>query len=168
LVGYHIRAGNYEEIKLDGLDFIYMASWPRAIHEGNGIGGVYITDRASSEQRAALVEIVYGRAGGSGPFPIFATTFRHLLEPCVAPIEMIVDGKRSSFSVAGVLEVRLTPHVDPVSGKEQEIELHLPNGFIWKAAQAVKTAAMRIFSPSLNFDYSGKNGYFSVVEFNGP
>ncbi len=81
---------------------------------------------------------------------------------------MIVDGKRSRFSVSGVLEVRLTPHLDPVSGKEQEIELRLPNGFIWKAAQAVKTAAMRISSPSLNFDYSGKNGYFSVVEFSGP
>jgi len=45
--------------------------------------------------------------------------------------------------------------------------MRLPNGFAWKTAQAVRTAAMRIFSPSLNFDYSGKNGYFSVVEFSG-
>ena len=36
LVGYHIRAGRYGETSLDGLDFIYAASWPRAIHEGNG------------------------------------------------------------------------------------------------------------------------------------
>jgi hypothetical protein len=42
------------------------------------------------------------------------------------------------------LEVRLTPHLDAVSGKEQEIESRLPNGLTSKTAQAVKTATMRI------------------------
>jgi hypothetical protein len=168
LVGFHIRDGNYGEVKLDGLDFVLTASWPGAIHEANGTGGVYITDRSTPEQREAIVEIVSGRAGGSGPFAIFATTFRQFLEPCFAPIEMVVDGKRSRFSVPGVLEVRLTPHIDPVSRMEQEIELRLPNGFIWKTAQAVKTVAMHIFSPNLNFDYSGKNAFYSVVQFSGP
>ncbi len=74
MVGYHIRDGNYGELKLDGLDFIYMASWTRAIHEGNGVGGVYITDRASSDQRAALVEIAYGRAR-LGTIPHFCYNF---------------------------------------------------------------------------------------------
>jgi hypothetical protein len=81
---------------------------------------------------------------------------------------MMVNGKHSRFAVPGVLEVHLTPHTDPVSGKEQEVELRVPNGFIWKAAQGVKTAAMRILTPNLNFDYSGKNGYYSVVEHSGP
>jgi hypothetical protein len=168
LVGYHLREGNYGEIKLDGLDFIQTASWPRAIHEGNGTGCVYITDRAAPEQRAALAAIAYGRAGGSGPFIVFAATFRHFLEPVFAPIEMAVDGKRSRFAVPGVLEVQLTPHVDPVSGAEQDVQIQLPNGFIWKTAQAVKTAVMRIVTPNLNFDYSGKNAFYSVVDYRGP
>jgi len=168
LVGYHIRDGYYGEVKLDGLDFIQTASWPRAIHEGNGTGGAYITERATPEQRTALVEIVYGRAGGSGSFAVFATTFRQVLDPCFVRIDMTVDGKRSRFAVPGILEVHLTPHIDPVSGKEQDVELRLPNGFIWQAAQGVKTAAMRILTPHLNFDYSGKNGYYSIVEHRGP
>ena len=168
LVGYHIRQGNYGDVSLDGLDFIQALSWPRAIHEGNGTGGLYITDRATAKQRAALVEIVYGRAGGNGPFAIFATTYRQTLDPQFLAIEMTVDGKRSRFTVPGVLEVRLTPHMDPVSGKEHEVQVHLPEGFIWKTAQAVKTAVMRILSVTLNFDYSGKNAFYSVVEFSGP
>jgi hypothetical protein len=168
LVGYHIRQGHYGAVSLDGLDFIQALSWPRAIHEGNGTGLLYIAERASADQRAALVEIGYGRAGGNGPFAIFATTFRQTLAPQFVPIEMTVDGKRSHFAVRDLLEVRLTPHLDPVSGAEQDVQINLPSGFIWKTAQAVKTMAMRILSPALNFDYSGKNAFYSVVEFNGP
>jgi hypothetical protein len=81
---------------------------------------------------------------------------------------MRVDGKRSRFAVPGVLEVELAPHVDPISGEEHEVRVDLPNGFIFKSAQAIKTAAMRILSSSFNFDYSGRNAFFSVVQFQGP
>jgi hypothetical protein len=37
LVFFHIRQSNFgENVKLDGLQVIYAASWPKAIHEGNG------------------------------------------------------------------------------------------------------------------------------------
>jgi hypothetical protein len=130
------------------LDFIYAASWPRAIHQGNGTMRVYISDRASAEQRQAIAEIAYGRAKGNGPFAVFASTMRYVLDPESVPIEMRVDGKRSRFAVPGVLEVELTPHIDPTSGKEHEVRVGLPNGFIFKNAQAIKTAAMRILSSS--------------------
>jgi hypothetical protein len=168
LVGYHIRSGNYGNVSLDGLDFIYAASWPRAIHEGNGTMRVYIADRASAEQHQAISEIAYGRAKGNGPFALFASTLRYALDPESVPIEMRVDGKRSRFAVPGVLEVELAPHIDPTSGKEQEVRVDLPNGFIFKNAQAIKTAMMKILSSSFNFDYSGRNAFFTLVQFQGP
>jgi hypothetical protein len=36
LVGYHIRKGHFDDVLLDGLDFVYAASWPGAIHEEDG------------------------------------------------------------------------------------------------------------------------------------
>lgn len=168
LVGYHIKSGHYGGVKLDGLDFIMAASWPRAIHEGNGTVRYYMTERATSEQRTALIEIAYGRAGGSGPFVVFAGTWRFILGPEFVPIQMNVDGKRSGFSVPGVLEAKLTPHVDPVSGKDNDVQIALPNGFIWKTAHAVKPVAMRIMSPQMNFDYSGRNAFFSGGDIRGP
>jgi hypothetical protein len=168
LVGYHIRSGSYGSLQLDGLDFVYAASWPRAIHEGGGMLRVYIDERASAEQRAALTEITYGRAGGNGCFPVFSSTMRYSLDPQFVPVRIRVDGKRSNFSVPGVLEVQLAPHVDPVSGNEQDVQVSLPKGFIWQLANAVKTAAMRITTPNLNFDHRGQNAFWTTVEFHGP
>ena len=168
LVGHHIRTGHYGEVKLDGLDFILAAAWPKAIHEGNGTVRVFIADCASPEQRHALTEMVSGRAGCSGYFKLFAATFRYVLDPQFVPIEMHVGGPRSRFSVPGVLDVALAPHLDPVSGQEHDVEIHLPQGFIWQTARAVKTAVMRIFSPNLNFDHAGRNAFYTVIDYQGP
>lgn len=108
----HIRSGNYGNINLDGLDVIYAESWPKAIHEGNGTMQLFITKKATNEQRDALVNIF--------------------------------------------------------SGEDQETEIHLPKGFIWKVAHAAKTKLMRISTAHLNFDESGKSAFVSVVEYKGP
>ena len=168
LVGYHIRSGSYGGVRLDGLNFVYAASWPRAIHEGGGTVRAYIDERASPDQRLALTEITYGRARGSGCFSIFIGTMRHILDPQFVPVSIHVDGKRSSFSVPSVLEVQFAPHVDPVTGNEQEVQISLPKGFIWKLANAVKTVAMRITTSNLNFDHSGRNAFWTTIEFHGP
>jgi hypothetical protein len=168
LVGFHVRKGNYGGVALDGVDFVYAATWPRAIHEGNGTLCVYISDRATPEQRNAIAEIAYGRAGGNGPYVLFASTMRYVLEPQIVPLKMHVDGKRSSFSVEGILEVQLSPHFDAASGKEQDVQINLPTGFIWQTAHAIKTTVMKILTPNLNFDHSGRNAFYAVVEHHGP
>ncbi|MGH7933653.1 MAG: DUF1326 domain-containing protein [Candidatus Binataceae bacterium] len=168
LVGMHVRHGHYGEINLDGLDFVFAGSWPRAIHQGDGTACVYITETASTSQREALAEITQGRAGGSGPFAIFSQTMLYMLAPQFVPIRMNVDGKRSVFSVPGILNVELTPHIDPVSGNERQVELNLPDGFMWKSAQAVKTAAMKILTSNLSFDHSGRNAFYAMVDYQGP
>jgi len=168
LVGYHVRKGSYGAVPLDGLDFVYAASWPRAIHQGDGTMRVYITDRASEPQRQALVDISYGRAGGNGAFVVFASTMRYILDPEFVAIDMRVDGKRSRFSIGGTLAVELSPHLDPVSGKENDAQINLPSGFIWKTAHAIRSSLMKITTPNLNFDHSGRNAFYTVVEHRGP
>lgn len=41
-------------------------------------------------------------------------------------------------------------------------------GFIWKTAQAAKTAVMRILSPRMNFDHAGRHPFYTVVECQDP
>ena len=93
---------------------------------------------------------------------------RYKLGPEIVPIDLKVDGKRSRFAVPGVLEVELSPHFDPVSGNENDIQINLPNGFIWKTAHAIESTLMRIATANLNFDHSGRNAFYSVVEHHGP
>jgi hypothetical protein len=52
LVLYHIQKGIYgHDIRLDDLDAIYAASWPKAIHEGNGTMQLFITKQTTIRER---------------------------------------------------------------------------------------------------------------------
>jgi hypothetical protein len=169
LVLYHIQKGGYgQNIRLDGLDAIYAASWPKAIHEGNGTLQLFITKKADEQQRKALVSIMSGQVGGEGPFTLFAGTMKYVLDPQFVDINVNIDGKKSTFSVPSIIDVQTESFTNPVTGKEQDTRVGLPNGFIWKVAEAAKSKIMRITSPNLNFDHSGQNAFYSIVEFKGP
>jgi hypothetical protein len=168
LVGYHIREGNYGNTKLNDIDTIDAYSWPKAIHEGNGTHQIFITNKANIEQRNAIVQIFSGKAKGSGHFALFASTIKYLLDPQFVGMNMIIDGRKSSFSVPGIIGVQLENFKNPVTGEEQDTKIQLPKGFIWKLAEAAKTKLMHITTPSLNFDHSGRNAFYTVVEFKGP
>jgi hypothetical protein len=168
LILFHIRSGSYGNTKLDGLDFITALYWPKAIHEGNGTAQLFVTNKASQEQRQAIINIVSGQAKGDGPFALFAGTFKYFLEPQFVDINANLDGKKSSFSVPGVIDVHIESFTNPVTGEEQDTKVQLPKGFIWKVAEAAKSKIMRITTQSLNFDHSGQNAYYSVVDFKGP
>ena len=168
LILFHIRSGSYSNTKLDGVDFILAQSWPKAIHEGNGTNLLLITNKANEEQRNSLIQIVSGQAKGDGPFALFAGTFSRFLEPQFVDINAKIDGKKSSFSVPGVVNVEVESFKNPVTGEEQDTKIQLPKGLVWKLAEAAKSKIMRITSPDLNYDDSGKNAFYSVVEYKGP
>jgi hypothetical protein len=165
---FHIKSGKYGNVKLDGLDLVYAASWPKAIHEGTGTVQLFITKRAHENQRQALINIFSGQAKGEGPFAVFAPTIKYFLEPQFVDIKVRINGRKSSFSVPNVMDVQLENFKNPVTGEEQDARIQLPKGFIWKVAQAARTKIMRITTPNLNFDDSGKNAFYSVVKYKGP
>jgi ubiquinone/menaquinone biosynthesis C-methylase UbiE len=79
-----------------------------------------------------------------------------------------IDDKKSSFFIPDIMDVQIESFVNPVTAEEQDTKIQLPKGFIWKLAEAAKTKLMRISTPNLNFDDSGKNAFYSVVEFSVP
>jgi hypothetical protein len=165
---YHIRSGSYGNTKLDGLDFITAVSWPKAIHEGNGTALLLVTNKANEAQRKALMQIASGQAKGDGPFALFAGTFSRFLDPQFVDINAKIDGRKSSFSVPGIVNVEVESFINPVTGEEQDTKIQIPKGFIWKLADAAKSKIMRITSSEINYDHSGKNAFYAVVEFKGP
>jgi hypothetical protein len=169
LLLFHIREGNYgDNISLNGLEVIYAGSWPKAIHEGNGTMQLFITKNSNENQRQTIVNIFTGNAKGEGPFAIFAGTFKYILDPQYVDIYAKIDGRKSSFSVPGIIDVQVENFINPVTGEEQDTKIQIPKGFIFKIADAAKTKVMKILTPSLNYDDSGKSAYYSVVEYIGP
>lgn len=168
LILFHIRSGNYGSTNLDGLDVVTAVSWPKAIHEGNGTVQWFLTKNISQEQKDAVIAIFSGQAKGDGPFALFAPTYKYILEPQLVDLHVDINGKKSSFSIPGVLDVMLENFVNPVTGEEQDTRIQLPKGFIFKLAEAAKTKIMNISTPNHNFDDSGKNAFYSVVNYKGP
>ena len=126
-----------------------------------------ITNKASEEQRKAIIQIASGQAKGES-FALCAGTFSRFLEPQFVDINAKIDGKKSSFSVPGVVNVEVEGFMNPVTGEKPDTKIQISKGFIWKLADAVKSKVMRITSPDLKYDDSGKNAFYSVVEFKGP
>jgi hypothetical protein len=115
----------------------------------------------------SFLYIPSGQAKGDC-FALFAGTFSRFLEPQLVDINVKIDGRKSSFSVPGLVNVEVEGFKNPVTGEEQDTKIQLPKGLVWKIADAAKSKIMRITSPDLNFDHSGKNVFYSVVEFKGP
>ena len=69
-----------------------------------------------------------GQAKGDGLFALLAGTFKYFLEPQFVDINANIDGKRSSFSVPGVMDVQIDSFTNPVTGEEQDIKVQLPKG----------------------------------------
>src|SRR5687767_2257113 len=98
LVLYHIREGNYGDIKLDGLDVVGAYSWPKAIHEGNGTMQLYITKNALEIiVKIALIDIFSGKVKEEGLFVLFAETLKYVLKLHFEVINVKIDEKKRGF-----------------------------------------------------------------------
>lgn len=169
MAGYYIRNGHYGETALTGIKIVLAAAWPGAIHQGGGHVRLHLSRDTSDLQRTAVMQIFSGRAGGNGPFALFASTFSTFDKPVFTDIDMRVDGRNSWFRIPGMITCELEPFTNPVSGDVQDIQVHLPQGFIFKTALAAKTRAMKLLGLGpLSFDHGGQNAFFAELEFAGP
>jgi hypothetical protein len=129
---------------------------------------LFISKSASEKQRDTLIKIVSGQAKEEVCYALFRPTFKYILEPQFVDIKAKIDGKKSSFSVPGIIDVQLESFKNPATGEEQQTKIQLPKGFVFKIADAAKSKLMRISTPNMNFDHYGQNAFFAQVEYRGP
>ena len=165
VVGYRIKQGAYHDVDIAGLTLGYVASWPGAIHQGNGRAVLVIDDGASPEQQRALTAIGSGKAGPGGPFEIFASTMAGPPEIILGPVEFELNGKRGRLKFAEVAHATVSPIVGDM-GDEANARMVLPQGFIWQDAEIVNTDTGRAKSKHLDFALSDSNAFISEVAYN--
>jgi hypothetical protein len=157
--GFQILEGHHGQVRLDGLSFVGIFRWPGPIHQGKGEGCVVIDERASPEQRNAILRIVTGQdtEPGATIFQVFSTTFEKLHEPIFAPIhfELDVDKRRATLRVPGITDGRGEPIKNPITGAEHRARIDLPNGFEYSLAEIGRgwTKATHPFGVELTDSY---------------
>jgi hypothetical protein len=134
-----IREGHHGETRLDGLRIAVVLSWPGPIHEGDGQALPIVDERATPEQREALLRIMSGEdtVPGTTFFQVFATTYSKVHDPVFAAIhfDMDIEGRTARLVVPGVIDARGEPIVNPVSGEKHRARINLPNGFEYDTAE---------------------------------
>jgi hypothetical protein len=129
LAAMHIEEGYFHEVKLDGLNWIVVLDLPGPEHEGNGKFQAIIDERATAEQREALVDILSGRHSEPGTvFNIFSLITTRVLDPVFAPIEFSFDLKeqRARVSARSLLVTNVEPVRNPVTRAERHIQSVIP------------------------------------------
>ncbi len=138
-VGMHIDKGHYGKVKLDGLNIAATAAWPGPIHMGHGEILPIVDERATPEQRDALLKIMSGQETEPGAtfFQVFVSMCDKVHEPMFKPIEFSVDMKtcKGHIKVPGVVDVATTAILNPVTSKPHHARLALRQGFEYTEAE---------------------------------
>ena len=160
LSAIHITKGRYGKVKLDGLNFIWIGSWPGPIHEGHGKASIYIDNKANEDQFGELSKIITGRAKGSA-FDVYGLTLDHFEEPKRAKMSFQLNGIKSTIRAQGVGEAKLEPIRNPVTGKIHEISIVLPGGG-FESSKMDMASSKKLVVDDGNFDFEYVDRYGSI------
>lgn len=164
---WRINHGRYGDVPLDGLGLAFVVQTPEAMHKGNGLGGVFIDEKANPAQRHALVQIASGQAGGM-PFEIFNIIMVRKLPPQFVPFQFHLNGRNSSVKVGGAMALALEPVKNPVNGEPESIRVEHATGFIFKTADVASAKTCRADTagePLLTFSWPDKAGFVTQVKY---
>jgi len=163
LIGGQVKEGKFGDVSLNGVRYVIAMMYPKAIHEGNGKVALFIDEKATQPQADAIATILSGQAGGM-PWEAIAGTVAVLEGPVRKPIEMKVNGTKSSFRIPGVLELRQTPIRDAVSGQEKEVQIVYPKGgFFWNKGDITSTEVLEVDYGPVKFRHQGGFASFSTT-----
>ena len=161
----NIREGSFENVSLDGLNFIMVVDAPAIMSEGNWRAAVYIDERASEDQRQALGSILSGAHGGAPQ--MLAGLIGEQLGVKFVPITYTSDGLRKRVEVPGIMEFEVEGITAPESGTVIEItNVAHPMGSNLPVAKSLKGSYN---DPDYNFafDNTGKNGHYREFVWQG-
>ena len=156
---FHVERGAHGTTTLDGLSFAVLLHTPGPMIAGNWTVGVIVDERATAEQREALVAIGSGQSGGPmaavGPL---VGTFAGVESK---PIRIEREGMRRSVSIPGMLDIA----VEGIPGASPTEPIYLDNVGHPAASRLALAKASRGHLHAFGIywdDTSGKiNGHFA-------
>jgi hypothetical protein len=168
-VAMRIDKGHYGKVKLDGLHWAALAAWPKAIHEGHGEILPIVDERATEEQRNALLTIMSGQDSepGANFFQVFSTTIEKVHDPLFLPITFEVDMKscEGHFSVPDVVQTKTHPIRNQVTGQPHHAKLVLREGF--EFIEAEFAAGTTRSHGAITLDNKDKHAHIAMLHMTG-
>jgi hypothetical protein len=139
MVAGHIEEGNFNDTRLDGLDWALLLYWPGEIAQGSGKQQAIIDERADPAQREGLRKILHGESTSPGAthFFVYNSTMSTILDTLYAPIDLSidVDGRTAKVKIGNLVESIGAPIISPFDGNPTRSRINLPEGFEYTYAE---------------------------------
>lgn len=165
-IAWHIENGQYESVKLDGLNVVGIFHTPANMVKGpKWSAALYLDERASTDQADALSKIFSGQAGGF--LATVATFIDKVMGVKKAVIKFEKDGKKRRMHIPNVLDIEIGAIAGGDPNKESTITnptLYAAPGFDPVISQSTKYV---YHDHGLEWDNSGKNAFYSHFSY-GP
>jgi hypothetical protein len=169
MAAIRIDEGHFGKVRLDGLKFAGMFAWPKAIHEGHGEGFAVIDEKASPEQREALLKILSGQETDpfATIFSVLSAMTETFHEPVFKPIDFEVDieERTGRVSIPGIITATTEPIRNPVTGNPHRAKVSLPHGFEYSEAEFASGTVRAI--GAVNLDWANRHAHLAMLHL-GP
>lgn len=163
LEAHRIDEGYFGDVRLDGLIVAAWYRWPGPVHEGGGTVQGIIDHRADEKQIEALFKILGGEEQEpTTAFSIYGSTIETEHDPVFAEIgfDCDVEARTGRISVDGLLDLKIEPIRNPVTGKPHRARIVLPEGFEFHHAEM----GSGDFAVNAALTYGHKNAYAALFD----
>ena len=162
-LAWHVEEGNYGDVDLGGVDVAMLISTEEGVMFGPETGWdvvLLIDESADDEQREAIEDIYFGRAGGIWA-PVADTHVRSA-EVAYAPVNFSRDGSDFSVEIGDVLEMEASGAV----GFNEEVGTISPHPLTksTEVQTGKSTTATVSYDDRFDWDVSGNNAYLGDFE----
>ena len=165
LIAWHIESGSFGDTALDGLNVALAVYAPGLMTDGNWQVALYLDQRASESQQAAMTQMFGGQAGGH--FEVLGGFIGEILGVSSAAIDFKADGKNRSLTVEGIAAMAVEA-IEGGDGSEVTISNN-PLGVVPGVPPVVARSSQLSYNDhGMEWEISGKNGYFSTFSYEGP
>ena len=165
LIGWHIDSGNRNGVDLSALNVALAVHSPGRMIDVQWRVALYLDERATEEQAGALGQIFGGQAGGH-----FAVIGQHIGEVAGVsnvPIEYKAEGKSRSLKVGNVAAMDVEA-IAGAGGAEVKISGN-PLGIVPGGPMVgARSGKLSYHDHGMDWEISGKNGFFSPFKYTGP
>ena len=174
ILAWHIREGNYGDVRLDGLNVLALGSFDGNIWAGEtkATVGMFLDERADEAQRGALQMIFGGQAGGwPGEFATMISEVRGM-EYAAIEFEIADDLAYWRAEIPGKVEARAEALTGPTSpSPDARVQTHNAPGAEVGPGQVAtwgKATASRGDAFGFKFDWAGRSSKHFPFDWTGP
>ena len=163
-LAFHIQEGESDGVQLGALNFIACNYTPGPMAEGGWTSALYIDEKASPPQRAALEQILSGDMGG--PAERWKAMTANFMGITYAAIDFRIEGRVRSVTVPGIMDFSVEPLMAAGQGDAMRLDNtgHPINSdlYLARGSQASYT------DHGMRWDNTGKNGHYANFNWSWP